>query len=346
MMLRKPELTPDEKRQMLRSRCLFDWMAGKDLQLISAEFRGLGVPGARVRTLGKNGAWLLDALSEAAKARGVPVTTQEQIAGASIAARYGLPKQLAPLARLRANGVTRGDLMALLHTGEEHRLYDPEVILDTSDDQFSDVLSISKLRRLQQAILVDAEESLNRKKAGHVARASQANIARKLVEDLYVATGPQLEQAIVDALIYVGLSTQRVYRQRNGEEDIRISHSTGTIVVSVTASQDDRRPIRWNKVREVLGTGAGLNPVNYVCIGRPGFQSLAETQAGDIAREEGPRSLLLVPIGVLAESVVRIAEGSMSSAELGNLLARHRGVLTTDDLPAWHSEHAATSPQS
>jgi hypothetical protein len=152
-----------------------------------------------------------------------------------------------------------------------------------------------------------------------------------LIENLYTATGGGLEQAVTDALVHVGLSATRLVRQPSGEEDIQLTHPSGTIVVSVTASQRDARPVKWSKAREVLGTGAGLNPINYVCVGRPSFESLAERKANEIARETGPRRLLLVPITMLAEALVRWGEGRMSAEELGNFLAQARGVLTNDD---------------
>jgi hypothetical protein len=39
-----------------------------------------------------------------------------------------------------------------------------------------------------------------------------------------------------------------------------MAHSDGTVVISVTDTQDDARPVRWNKAKEILGTDAGLNP--------------------------------------------------------------------------------------
>jgi len=90
--------------------------------------------------------------------------------------------------------------------------------------------------------------------------------------------------------------------------------------------------VKWSKAREVLGTGAGLNPINYVCVGRPSFESLAERKANEIARETGPRRLLLVPITLLAEAVVHCGEGRMSAEALGNLFAQARGVLSDNDL--------------
>ena len=153
----------------------------------------------------------------------------------------------------------------------------------------------------------------------------------RLIENLYTATGGGLEQAVTDALNQVGLSARRLVRQPSGEEDIQLAHGNGTVVMSVTASQDDVRPVRWSKVREVLGTGAGLNPI-YVCVARPGFESLAERKAGEIARETGPRRLLLVSIPMLAEALVRCGEGRLSADDLGDLLATAKGILSDKDL--------------
>jgi hypothetical protein len=121
-------------------------------------------------------------------------------------------------------------------------------------------------------------------------------------------------------------------RQPTGEEDIRVAHSDGTVVISVTATQDDARPVRWNKAKEILGTGAGLNPINYVCIARPSFDGLAQRSATNIARETGGRSILLMPIAVLAETIIRVSEDTMTVVDLGNLLARGNGLVEPDDL--------------
>lgn len=86
------------------------------------------------------------------------------------------------------------------------------------------------------------------------------------------------------------------------------------------------------QAREVLGTGAGLNPINFVCVARPGFESLAERKADEIARETGPRRLLLAPIPMLAEALVRCGERRMSAEALGDLLATARGILREEDL--------------
>jgi hypothetical protein len=223
-------------------------------------------------------------------------------------------------------------MLALYHNQRGIQLHHPDTILDVPDEAFSGLLTPLQLARLRDAILADIHETIRRKHAGQVARAEQANLVRKLIDDLYVAKGGGLEQAVTDIFNHLGVPAARILRQPHGEEDIRVTHADGTVIISVTASQDDTRPVRWNKAKEILGAGAGLNPVNYVCVGRPDFESLAQRSAENIAREAGHRSILLVPIPVLAEAAVRIAEGSLDSRHLVDLLAHRRGNLAVDDL--------------
>jgi hypothetical protein len=292
----------------------------------------MGAAGSRVRELGKNAAWLLDALAEAAQTRGAPSAITQEIRELALEARYGLPAALAPIARLRVPGISREQLLGLYRNTRGIQLHEPDTVIDAPDQKFAGVLTPLQLSRLRQAIVTDIQESIRRKRAGHVTRAEQANLLRRLVEDLYATGGGALEQAVTDALKHVGLSVSRVLRQPHGEEDIRLAHADGTVIISVTASKDEGRPIAWSKAREILGAGAGLNPINYVCIGRPGFHSLALRSADNIARETGTRAILLMPMTVLAEAIVRIAEGSMSAQQLSDLLAHQQGSLTAEDL--------------
>jgi hypothetical protein len=330
--LAKPMLTSVEARALLKARCLIEWMGGASLRGISRQFYGHGAAPPRVQALGKNAAWLLEAVASAAHVRGLNTDLAAEIHELAVESRYGLPAVLAPLARLHVPGISREALLGLYRNDRGLDLYDPEVILDTAAEAFDGLLTPSQVARLKQAILEEVEESLRRRRAGQVARAEQTELPVRLVENLYTATGGGLEQAVTDALIHVGLSATRLVRQPSGEEDIQLAHLDGTVVISVTASQGDARPVRWSKVREVLGTGTGLNPINYVCVGRPKFESLADRKADEIARETGPRRLLLVPITMLAEALVRCGEGRMGAEALGNLLARARGMLRDEDL--------------
>lgn len=126
-------------------------------------------------------------------------------------------------------------------------LYDPDVILDTPAEAFDGLLTPLQVARIKQAILDEVEQSLRRRRAGHVARIEQTALPVRLIENLYTATGGGLEQAVADALNHVGLSATRLVRQPFGEADIQLAHPNGTVVISVTASQDDIRPVRWSK---------------------------------------------------------------------------------------------------
>jgi hypothetical protein len=271
-------------------------MGGKSPRSISAAFPGRGAAGSRVRELGKNAAWLLDALAEAAQTREAPSTVAQEIHKLALEARYGLPAALAPIARLRVPGISREQLLGLYRNSRGVQLHELDMVMDAPDELFVGILTPLQLSRLRQAIVVAVQESLRRKRAGHVARAEQANLLRRLVEDLYTTEGGALEQAVTDALKHVGLSVSRVLRQPHGEEDIGLAYADGTIIISVTASKDEGRPIAWHKAREILGAGAGLNPINYVCIGRPGFHSLAQRSADNIAREAGVTGQVFCPI--------------------------------------------------
>lgn len=332
--LGKSNIGSEDYKALVRAKCLIDWMGGTPQREISAAFPQMGVAAARVRELGKNAAWLFDALASAAEVSGATPALLEQIRALALEARYGLPAPLAPLARLRVSGLSRERLLSLYQANQDKELYDPLTILDAPDDEFAGLLTPPQLDRLRSAILADFEESIQRKRTGHVARAEQTNLPRKLIEQLYTTTGQGLEQAVVEALTHAGLSARRLLHQPNGEEDIQVTHADGTVIISVTASKDDARPIAWSKVREILGAGAGINPVNYVCIGRPSFHSLAERKASDIALETGARSLLLIPIPAFADALLRIAEGSLTTNDFGDLLARRSGILTPEGLPA------------
>jgi helicase len=327
-----PYLDEEQARVVARTGCLLEWMGGVDDGRLARRYKGC--PASRVRGMGKSAAWLLDALERVTTLRGAGETEVDAVHDAALEARYGMPAAVAPLARLNAPGVGRGALLRLYEGDQGRQLYEPDVLLDADVAEFDGLLKPVELDRLRTAIVAERGETLRRRREGHLDRAERAHLDAQLIEDLYQATGAALEQAVADALESSGLSVSRVLRQSHGEEDLQISHAEGTVVVSVTASQDGGKRVAWNKAREVLGTGAGMNPINYVCVARPGFHSLAERKAEEIAREQGDRRLLLVPIDVLAEAVVRVREELLDAATMSNLLAHSRGVLKPADLPA------------
>ena len=326
--LARRTISEGDARVLARTDCLVRWTSGADGAAISRLHKGCPLP--RVAGMGKTAGWLLEALEQVAALRGL---NSDPIANLALEARYGVPRELVALARLNAPGIGRGTLLRL-HAGDGgRRLFDPDVLLDADAAEFDGLLRPVELERLRAAIIQERGDTLRRRREAQLERAQLASLEERLIRDLYDTSGLDLEQAVADALRSTGLSVTRLTNQQRGEEDLQVSHRDGTIVVSVTASLDSSKHISWNKAKEVLGAGVGINPLNYVCIGRPGFHALAEEHVRQIAHEEGPRRLLLVPIDVIADAVVRCREGSLDGAMLSDLLAHARGLLTLRDLP-------------
>jgi len=215
-------------------------------------------------------------------------------------------------------------------------IVDPDDLLESDPAALQPALSPLQAERFKEAVLRETAMSVRRKRTGHLRAAVEVGVPALLIETLYSATGGALEAAVRDAFETAGLAAKRILNQPAGEEDIQVATARGTVVVSVTGSADDQKPIKWTKAQDVMGQGAGLNPVNCVCVGRPRFEGLAERNAREIAREGGDRKILLMPVDILAEAVIRCSAGQASSDQLGELLATARGVLTVDDLPAAH----------
>lgn len=233
--LAKPTLTSVEARALLKARCLIEWMGGASLRGISRRFYGHSAAPPRVQALGKNAAWLLEALATAAEVRGLNADLAAEIHELAVEARYGLPAPLAPLARLHVRGIPRDALLGLYRNDRGIELYDPEIILDTAAEAFDGLLTPLQVARLKQAILDEVEESLRRRRAGQLARAEQTELPVRLIENLYTTTGGGLEQAVTDVFIHAGLSATRLVRQPPARR-------TSSLCTQVASSSSLSRP--------------------------------------------------------------------------------------------------------
>jgi helicase len=315
--------------------CLLYWMAGEPTRELHRHF---SMTRERLREMGGNAAWLIQTLASAAKVAGVPAERVRGIRQMALRAQYGVPSELAALAAMRPASVSREDLMQLRKNG----IVAPDDLLDADPDLLQPALSPRVAHSFKETILRETTMSLRRKRSGHMRAASEAGLPARLIETVYSATGKALEEAVRDVLQTAGLAAKRIENQPHGEEDIQLATKQGTVVISATGSESDDKPIKWTKAQDVMGQGAGLNPVNCVCVGRPRFEALAERNARDIAREEGDRRILLVTIDVLVEAMLRCVGGQITAAGLGEVLATTRGVLRVEDLPASEPDGAST----
>jgi helicase len=330
-------VSEETKQALLQCSCLVDWASGMDAPAIQRAYKGMSPH--RLASMGGTCAWLLQALTSAAKIAGASPDRVAGLRQLGLEVSYGLPAELAPLARLRS-GIARAALLKMYEIG----IYQPDDVLEADPAALATALSPGQVAHLKKAILEETEATLRRFRSGHLRRTSRSGVPPGLIEALYSTKAAGLEQAVEDAINAAGLKAARVMRQPAGEEDVQVSTSAGTVVVSVTASQSDQKPVPWNKAKEVMAQGAGQNPVNCVCVARPRFEALAEQQAGRIARETGSRAILLITVPVLAEIVSRVGEGRLSVDDVDRIMVERRGLLAVEDLPD-ASDPLAAVPQ-
>lgn len=315
-----------EQQRIEQTACLLNWMSGQPSRELYRDFK---MPRERLRQMGVQAAWLLQTLARAARLAGVDSERVRFVRQKALEAQHGVPADLAGLAAIKPIGISRENLIDLRAKGIVER----DDILDAAPEKLQPELSPLQIQRFKDAVLTETELSLRRKRAGHIRAANEAGIPIRLIETLYSATGTVLEDAVCDAFETSGLSAKRMRNQPHGEEDIQVATPNGTVVVSATGSLDGQKPIKWTKAQEVMGQGAGLNPVNCVCVGRPRFESLAERNAREIAKEHGHRKLLLIPVDVLVEAMLRCSHGELSLDAWAELISSSRGVLSLEDLP-------------
>jgi hypothetical protein len=98
-------------------------------------------------------------------------------------------------------------------------------------------------------------------------------------------------------------------------------------VIAAMASEDSKKPISWDKAKEVLGSvGFTGQASNYVTVGKPGFDELAIENAREIA-EKGER-LLLLRVDVLGGLCLKIFEGKIVAKDLLEFLETRQGYVS------------------
>ena len=86
--------------------------------------------------------------------------------------------------------------------------------------------------------------------------------------------------------------------------------------------------------RRVLSPTRRVAAGNYVCVGRPRFETLAIERASQIGQETGGRTILLLTIPAFAEMILRVVEGRMQPTEVADFFALRSGAYDVSELPA------------
>jgi hypothetical protein len=326
-------LPSDDINALLKRSCLvLRWLNGESSRQLTRDFRiGLGY----IRGLGENVAWISGTLSQIALAMELTPAVAARLNRLSSSVHYGVPYEAVRFARLRVHGLHRNEATRLVQneTGRTFTTYD--AILDAEPNDFLGVVSPGLLPLMQEAILKFTKESLRRYSSSLLARANKLSLPLAMIRNLIESQGNDFELAIRDLLNSpaIDLQSSHISRQRAGEADIHIPHPDGgTIVIQATSSEDNAKPITWSKCREVFGSTSVPGPIhNFIVVGKPDFQELAQS-AGDEIAPEGERRILLIPVGVLGDLCLSVVEGVIDRARLLQILSDEQGYLSKERL--------------
>jgi len=315
-----------------RAEILTKWISGESVMKLATDYSTqYSVGNGHIRDLGNIAEWLLSTaalIGTAIKAKDVII---ERLSKLAQEAHFGVPIQLVSLAELRA--LPRSDILRLLFNDKGVQLTDPHDIIDADPSLFVDILAPQKVIALKEKIAQSIGETLKRRKIGHLLRCDRLAAARPLVERVYDAQGTDFDRALEDLLNapMVELGVHRFTRQPSGQPDLELQGIQGTIVISATASEDNQKPVSWNKSREVLGSvGYSGKASNFLVIGKPDFHKVAMENAQELAGKG--ENLLLVPVDVIVELCLQIIEGKIPQKDLISKLEDMRGILQRKDL--------------
>ena len=311
------------------------WIGGIHVsQIIEEHSDRYEIGYGHIQNLGETAAWMLNTASRIASVPGVCSDDEEipqMLEDMAKRCKYGVPGDLTSLAELKI--LRRMELNLLLNNSTGKVLDTPHKVLDAQLEDFVGILSTQRARALQLAILDRIGESLSASKSEYIARAERFDGLRPLVEMCYDQDGVDFERAMEQLLNseFLNLRTHRFGRQRKGQADLEVTGENGTIVIQVTASEDNKKPTNWDKAREVMSSiGYSGQASNFVTIARPGFHEVAVGNATEVA-DRGDQRLLLLPLPELMEICLSEIEGTIPSGTLLRVLEDARGHYIADE---------------
>ena len=315
-----------------RTQLLFGWVNGESVMKLTTDFSSeYSVGHGRITELGSVAEWLLSTAAQIGNSIGSTSTVVDKLSNLAQEAHFGVPLELVPLAQLRA--LPRSDILRLLINDKGIKLTDPHKIIDADPSQFVDILPPQKVMTLKGKIAQSIGETLRRRKVGHLLRCDRLAAIRPLVERVYDTHGTEFERALEQLLNapMVELNVRRFTSQPSGQPDLEFQALKGTVVISAKASDDNMKPISWDKSKEVLGSvGYTGTASNFIVIGKPDFHNIAIENAKEVAGK-GDR-ILLLPVDVMVELCLQKIEGKISREALISTIEDKYGVLNRTDV--------------
>ena len=314
----------DDKASVLN-----DWITGRPTSHIINDYSSrYEIGSGHIKNIGDMAAWMLTTAAHIASIPDVLAegeTVSQALTGLAHRCKYGVPGAVVAVAELGV--LDRPELNILINNSTGKVLDTPHKILDTPLSEFVGILSSQRAKALQSAILDQIGESVSGRRFGHVARADSFKDLKRLVERCYDLQGTDLEMALEELLdsYFPQLRVYRFGNQRTGQPDLEVTGTRGTIVIEVTASADDKKPINWRKAREVMSSvGYSGQASNFVTIGRPGFHDVAVGNANEFAAR-GDRQLLLIALPEFIEVCLSEIESRAPTGSLLKVLENARG---------------------
>jgi helicase len=315
-----------------RAQLLYGWVSGESVMKLTTDFSsGYSVGHGRITELGSVAEWLLSTAAQIGNNIGSSSTIVEKLSNLAQEAHFGVPLELVPLSQLRA--LPRSDILRLLINDKGIILTDPHKIIDADPSQFVDILSPQKVMILKGKIAQSIGETLRRRKVGHLLRCDRLAAIRPLVERAYDTHGTEFERALEQLLNapMVELNVRRFTSQPSGQPDLELQALRGTLVISAKASDDNMKPVSWDKSKEVLGSvGYTGTASNFIVVGKPDFHNVAIDNAKELAGKGG--HILLLPVDVIVELCLQKIEGKISREALISTIEDKYGVLNRTDV--------------
>lgn len=317
-----------------RAQLLCGWINGESVMKLTTDFSSeYSVGHGRIRDLGSVAEWLLSTAAQIGRSTGSCSAIVDKLSDLAEEVHFGVPLELVPLAKLRA--LPRSDILRLVNNDKRIKLTDPHKILDADPSQFVDILPPQKVVILKEKIAQSIGETLIRRKVGHLLRCDRLAAIRPLVEMVYDAHGTKFDRALEQILNapMVELNVRRFTSQPSGQPDLEFQALKGTVVISAKASDDNVKPISWDKSREVLGSiGYTGTASNFIVIGKPDFHKIAIDNARELAGKGD--HILLLPVDVIVELCLQKIEGKISREDLISTMEDRHGILNRIDMEA------------
>lgn len=301
--------------------CMKDWIEGVSYRELENKY---DTPSGTIRRCAEGLSWVVHAVASVARVVNVEKEHFEEIYEISDRLVYGIPSKMLEIAELRVTGLGREHLRQLKNKG----LVKLDDILDTTIDELQNIIPKHLAIRLHEKIRQRIEDTLRRQKVGHLLRMEKLGRKTDTIKGCYELDGKSFSRAAFKLLQDVGLNVEYLEEEKNHRPDILVHLREGSIVIQCTA-RIEKNYVGVKKAGEILSQGPRYNPIAYIVIGRPDFDTKAIQNASQIEKIQNYK---MIPLNVLCEMVVRFYENKLSMNNVIDVLGTKRGYIQVDVL--------------